>query len=85
MSITAFFFVFVAYARYPLVSSDYWEEQAGPREMIGFFIDKANQYDEFQLVGDRPYGLLSERKRLLPGSIRGQLVTQCIAQRRSWN
>lgn len=51
IAISAFFFVFATYARYPLVSSDYWGWQAGPREMIGYYIDHLEEYDAFYMEG----------------------------------
>lgn len=49
--IGAIFFLFGTYARYPLVSSDYWGWQAGPREMIGYYLDHLDQYDTFYMEG----------------------------------
>ena len=51
VAVSAFFFVFGTYPRYPLVSSGYWGWQAGPREMIGYFVENADQYDEFLMQG----------------------------------
>jgi hypothetical protein len=50
---TAIVFVFHTYARYPEVSSGYWGWQAGPREMIAYYIDHADEYDQFLLDPDR--------------------------------
>lgn len=49
--IGAIFFLLGTYARYPMVSSDYWGWQAGPREMIGYYLDHADQYDTFYMEG----------------------------------
>jgi len=49
--IGAIFFVLGPYARYPLVSSDYWGWQAGPREMIGYYLNHLDQYDAFYMEG----------------------------------
>lgn len=49
--VSAFLFVFGTYARYPLVSSGYWGWQAGPREMIGYYVDHQEQYDAFYMEG----------------------------------
>lgn len=49
--VSAFFFVFSTYARYPLVSSGFWGWQAGPREMIGFYLDHEAEYDAFSMEG----------------------------------
>lgn len=49
--VSAFFFAFSSYARYPLVSSGYWGWQAGPREMIGYYVDHQAEYDTFSMEG----------------------------------
>lgn len=49
--VSAFFFVFSTYARYPLVSSGFWGWQAGPREMIGYYLDHRAEYDTFSMEG----------------------------------
>jgi len=49
--VSAVFFVFSTYARYPLVSSGFWGWQAGPREMIGYYLDHQAEYDAFLMEG----------------------------------
>lgn len=49
--VSAFFFVFSTYARYPLVSSGFWGWQSGPREMIGYYLDHRAAYDAFVMQG----------------------------------
>ncbi|MDQ3540981.1 MAG: hypothetical protein M3440_09860, partial [Chloroflexota bacterium] len=49
--VSAFFFVFSTYARYPLVSSGFWGWQAGPRAMIGYYLDHEAEYDSFLMEG----------------------------------
>lgn len=49
--VSACFFVFSTYARYPLVSSGYWGWQAGPRDMIGYYLDHQEDYDAFVMEG----------------------------------
>jgi hypothetical protein len=49
--ITGFFFVFSTYARYPDVSSGFWGWQAGPREMIGYYVEHREEYDAFVMEG----------------------------------
>ncbi|MBP1722152.1 MAG: hypothetical protein H6Q45_764 [Deltaproteobacteria bacterium] len=39
------------YQRYPLVSSDFWGWQAGPREIIAFFSDHRDEYDDLYMQG----------------------------------
>lgn len=47
----AIFFLFGTYGGYPIVSSDYWGWQAGPREMIGYYLDHRDRYDAFYMEG----------------------------------
>ncbi len=49
--VSAFFFVFSTYSRYPLVSSGFWGWQAGPRAMIGYYLDHEAEYDGFSMEG----------------------------------
>lgn len=49
--VSAFFFVFSTYAQYPLVSSGFWGWQAGPRQMIGYYLDHGEEYDAFFMEG----------------------------------
>jgi len=51
IAVSAVFFVFSTYARYPLVSSGFWGWQAGPREMIGYYLDHQAEYDAFLMEG----------------------------------
>jgi hypothetical protein len=49
--LAALSFVFGTYARYPEVSSGYWGWQAGPRDMIAYYVRHADEYDEFYMEG----------------------------------
>ncbi len=49
--IAGFFFVAVTYPAYPLTSSGYWGWQAGPRDMIGYYLDHDEDYDAFFMEG----------------------------------
>ncbi len=49
--IAGFFFVFATYAAYPLTSSGYWGWQGGPRDMIGYYLDRDEDYDAFFMEG----------------------------------
>lgn len=69
---TLYFFLFIVlffqiyqfinnYYRYPMYSSDYWGWQYGPREIIKYFVNQKNNYDEFYMTGyfNEPFALLS--------------------------
>jgi Dolichyl-phosphate-mannose-protein mannosyltransferase len=43
------YFTLVTYRHYPLTASDMWGWQYGPRDMIGYFVLHAAEYDEFYI------------------------------------
>jgi len=47
--ISGVYFYLAYYQNYPLVSSDFWGWQSGPKEMISYFLDHAPEYDEFYM------------------------------------
>ena len=49
VAISGFLFVFATYAAYPLTSSGYWGWQSGPRDMIGYYQDREQNYDAFYM------------------------------------
>ncbi len=51
VAVAGFFFVFATYAKYPEASSGYWGWQAGPRDMIAYFTEHHEQYDQFIMEG----------------------------------
>jgi hypothetical protein len=38
------------YNKYPLYSSDYWGWQYGPKEIVRFFLNEKNNYDELYMT-----------------------------------
>jgi 4-amino-4-deoxy-L-arabinose transferase-like glycosyltransferase len=46
------FFLQFYFIRYPLYSADFWGWQAGPKEIVAYFEEKKNQYDEEFMIGE---------------------------------
>lgn len=43
------YYYVVTYKQYPLIASDFWGWQSGPKEMINYFLRHAIEYDEFYM------------------------------------